>query len=353
LNKSKSIEKFLFSKPQIVGKISQKLYFIHISKKIIKAMKKLVIVLCLISQLGWAQDKEKTSHKVKFSGAGKKVELIVYQAKLQVQGIEGDEVIIELENDENCQCPNMPEEARGLRPLSASGTSDNTGIGVNIQQEGNTLKVTIPKGKYFGPYLIKIPKNLGVEINEKVTYGSKWNISNIAGEVNINAGYTNVRLEDVSGPVIAHMGYGKINVVYNKLNPSTPNSITSSGAIDITLPADTKANLKLKAYYGEVFTDFDMNLNKGGLNDRDEPRQVGGFATSPQPPAAPPAPQAFLNSSVGTTSRSGAVERGAARSTTFKNDWNAGDSYMGTINGGGVEIALKSSYGNIYVRKKK
>jgi DUF4097 and DUF4098 domain-containing protein YvlB len=84
-----------------------------------------------------------------------------------------------------------------------------------------------------------------------------------------------------------------------------------NGKIDITLPADLKANLKLKAFQGDIWTDFDVLMS-----------------------GARPSAQTS-NSSNGKYK------------VTFDRTIN------GSINGGGVDITLNTLNGAIYIHKKK
>ena len=90
------------------------------------------------------------------------------------------------------------------------------------------------------------------------------------GEVEAETSYSTLNIKNVSGPIVARGGYGKIYVEYDQLNQSRPNSITASGAVDITLPADAKANLKVQATYADFFTDFDIVPAKvEDINDKE------------------------------------------------------------------------------------
>jgi DUF4097 and DUF4098 domain-containing protein YvlB len=71
-----------------------------------------------------------------------------------------------------------------------------------------------------------------------------------------------VTVTNASGSVIANSMNGKINVALNRVTPGKSMSFsTMNGTIDVTLPADVKANLKLKTDNGEIYTDFDVKLD--------------------------------------------------------------------------------------------
>jgi hypothetical protein len=82
-----------------------------------------------------------------------------------------------------------------------------------------------------------------------------------------------------------------------------------NGKVDVTLPAATRANLKLRSDQGEVYTDFDVQLK-----------------TSPSTPVE---------------------NRG--RNGKYRIEVNRAIS--GSINGGGPDFELRTFNGSIYVRK--
>lgn len=305
-----------------------------------------VICICLAYASSFGQSKP---YKVSFSGQGKKVQIIVQQASVNIQGVDGNEVSIEQTGENRKE---LPKEADGLR-LVTGGVIDNTGVGASAEVEGNVLKITIPKNRYMGVLNIKVPKSIDLSVSESQNYGEqKIVISDISGEIELKTSSSKAYLNDITGPLVAHTGHGKIFVTYSKLTQSSPSSINASGAIDVTLPADAKANLKVRNYYGDLFTDWDITAVKK------ESRTVASSGTK-------------TISGQGEISEATSTVRAkiAARADCndcdekdiFKRDQfvyvgttsSKADAFEGTINGGGVVIDLKSSNGNIYIRKKK
>ena len=200
----------------------------------------------------------------------------------------------------------------------------------------------------------------------------------------------------MSGPIVARGGYGKMKVIYSKLNPSKPNSISASGAVDVSLPADTKTSIKLKSQYGDVFTDFDIlaakeekpkktTAPKDGEDASEEPSIeerifnaekavekadkafAKTFATIRPTAARIPknASGTYGNANASGTyndtkgnlyDRFGVKINGTAEAND--DDCNCKDgmsngTIVGTINGGGVVLNIKSDFGNVYLRKIK
>ena len=53
----------------------------------------------------------------------------------------------------------------------------------------------------------------------------------------------------------------------NQVDPAKPISFsTLNGEIDVTLPSDIKANVKLKTGHGDVYSDFDIKMDLSNRN---------------------------------------------------------------------------------------
>ena len=83
-----------------------------------------------------------------------------------------------------------------------------------------------------------------------------------------------------------------------------------NGTVDVTLPASIKADLKLRSDQGDVFTDFDLQMQQSAA-------------------------------STSTSKNNG----------RFRIDVNR--SITGTINGGGPDIELRTLNGSVILRKGK
>lgn len=313
-----------------------------------------ISILMLLSIGVFAQNKQ-NSFKQSFSGADKRVVILSASSNLTIEGIAGTEVIVESDKQEK----EFPDEAQGLKIVSPGGATDNTGIGANVQVEGNTLKIRLPKSKYYGNFVVKVPKDLSVSIKENGNSYGKWFISGMKGEVEAETSYSTLNIKNVSGPIVARGGYGKIYVEYDQLSQSRPNSISASGAVDITLPADAKANLKVQATYADFFTDFDIAPTKQEEKDKGEKGEKSAKINA----AFPNGQQAkaiSINGNVNSTTMAEDLAKLKEKGVNWNeiassSDCNCGNTNatIGTINGGGVNLIIRSDHGNVYLRKKK
>ncbi|MFD2936703.1 DUF4097 family beta strand repeat-containing protein [Spirosoma flavum] len=227
----------------------------------------------------------------------RKVTIEMDAVHLKIEGHNSDEVIIQASS--GYEAP--PERAKGLKPIYNSAI-DNSGIGLAVTSENGGLKIEKATRKQI-KYTIKLPRKVAILYQEPSWQGSSITISNMDGDLEIRTNNASIDLNNITGPVVANTINGEVKVVYSALSQDKPTAIsTINGPVDITLPASTKANMKLRSINGEMYTDFDLGVKttKEGMS------RVGG-----------------------------------------------GHEIDGTTNGGGVDMQLKTITSNIYIRKQK
>ena len=256
-------------------------------------MKKLTLAVAaamLLAQVAFAQKEFKKA----VSGV-KRVEISLQNGALDIEGYSGSELVITTNDDYD----GPPERAKGLKPLFNSAV-DNTGMGLEVKENNGTLTITKAMGRGMD-YKLKVPASMNIAVVENDFQGGKFHFKNLQGEIEAECKGSNLNIENCTGPIVASNISGDIVVVFTQVNPNKPTSITcTSGDLDVTLPAATKANLVLNSISGEIFTDLDIYMGEKQRNLR----QIGG------------------------------------------------NEIKGTLNGGGVEIALRAISANIYLRKK-
>lgn len=248
-----------------------------------------IISMLLAGSLAFAQE-------YRTPVSAQKIHLVMHNCQISIEGHQGNELVV---NTQDYEAP--PKRAQGLRPLYSSGT-DNSGLGLSISEEGDELTIT-KVGRSDANYAFKVPKNIALVVEEVNYAGDDMIFRNLSGDLEIRTTSSDVVMEGVTGPVVANSVSGNIEIVFSTVNQQKPCAITVvSGDADITLPAQTPANLKLASVSGEVYTNFDISL-KG-----DEENQ-------------------------------GLKRLGMGR------------PIEGTINNGGVALQVKTVSGNIFLRK--
>lgn len=193
-----------------------------------------------------------------------------------------------------------PERAKGLRLVAGDGT-DNTDVGFYVIKEGNNLLVRNLRSGYKGKAEIYLPATQNISVKTNGTGQADIIISGFRGEIEATAELNGgVKITDVSGPITASSLNGGIDILFDKVQQNSPITIYSTnGVLDITLPADTPADLALGSINGEIYSNFDLTVpSKDGLKPI------------------------------------------------------SSQNIKGSINNGGVKIQLKTTNGNIYLRKQ-
>lgn len=152
---------------------------------------------------------------------------------------------------------------------------------------------------------IQVPTNFNIKA-ESYNNGHIW-IEGVEGLMDVESYNGPITLVKIKGAATASTYNGAVKAEFTDLEADTPMAFTTyNGDVDITLPAGAKISTKMKTNK-DIFTDFD------------------NFTVSTSEP-------------VKTQNRRG-------RQIKFEN-WTEGN-----VNGGGPKVMMKTTNGNIYIRK--
>lgn len=248
-----------------------------------------------------AQTDNKQQMTVPLSEPGKpcKLKVEVLNGSIKVVGYEGKEVLIEVEAEKKAESVS----SGGMRRIGGGGAE------VTAQEDNNT--VTINTGvSHITSVSVKVPAN-AAEVRASTVNDGNIVVENVGGQIEVNNVNGWIHCENVSGSVVANTVNGDVTVGFKSVNPQSAMAFsTLNGKVDVTFPADLKAKVKLKAERGDVFSDFDVAVDKGQAS-AEKPREDHMYKIT-------------------------------------INDW-----VYGTINGGGPEVMMKTTNGDVYVRKAK
>ena len=234
------------------------------------------------------------------------VKMNILYGSIIVKAHEGKDVIVETGNQgEKERGKDVPESAIGLRRLNATGSP------ITMKEENNVVTISMGWKSRSENVTILVPAKTSLKLS--ATNGRMMTVEGVEGEMELNSTNGNIQLNDVSGSVVAYSLNGKVVAKFKKVDPDKPMSFSSmNGSIDVTLPAMTKANLKLQTNNGDVFSDFEVQM---------------------QPNATQ-------------------VEKAEAKpGEKIKSRIRMESMTVGSINGGGPDYSFKNFNGNIYIRK--
>jgi DUF4097 and DUF4098 domain-containing protein YvlB len=227
------------------------------------------------------------------------------QGSLSVRTHAGNNVIVTSKSKPESRRSNSRAEQQGLRRLDAVST------GLTIEEQNNVMNIGSSRMSNSVDIDIQVP--VKTNLNLSVLNGDDITVQGVDGDIDINNNNGNITATDVAGSVLAYSLNGDVKVSMKRVTAQKPMSFSSlNGDIDVTLPGDTKANLKLKADNGDVYTDFDVQI---------------------RPSAAPTVED--------TRSKGGRIRINVDKSLT------------GAINGGGPDFVVQTRNGNVYIRKVK
>jgi DUF4097 and DUF4098 domain-containing protein YvlB len=210
----------------------------------------------------------------------------------------GKEVIVESREPQHQR---QEQTREGLKRIHVPG-----GGGLEVIEEDNVI--TVRAGNVNQSLVISVPVDTSLQIK---AINGEVEVDGVHGELDVSSRNGKVTMTNVAGTVLADSHNGSVKVVMTAVDAAKPLSFSSyNGDLDITLPATFKANVKVRANRGEMYSDFDMKLSPG---------------------------PATTDKSDGKEARFRVRTDGAA---------------TGTINGGGPEASFTTFNGKIMIRKR-
>jgi hypothetical protein len=271
-----------------------------------KRVSALSIGLSMIAAMAAAQEKV----TVPLTSPGQPVTLKarLVSGSVTVTAGTGPEVTIEeagrtAERDRTRSGRNAPPP--GMHRIDAGGH------GFTVEEDHNVVTVIPDSPGQNINLAIQVPVNTSVEL--KTINGGHIDVAGLNGDLDVENTNGPVTLKSVSGSVSAHTLNGSITVGLDKVTPDKPMSFSSlNGKVDVTLPGDAKARLRLKTTNGAVYSDFDVKM------EADNSKPV--------------------------------VEDGRGQGGKYRIRMDRG--VYGSINGGGPEYSFQTMNGSILIHKK-
>lgn len=273
-------------------------------------MKKLIAISIVLFTTCTVLAQEKFSEQVTIPlskpGAPSRIELDHLNGDITVIGYSGNEVLITAtaagSSSLDWGCEDC-DESKSTVPPGMKRVNANP-MELRARETNNVVEIESDSWKRRMNIEIKAPNNC--DLNLSTVHGA-ISVTNVTGSMEISGVNGGISLENVSGSVVANSVNGDVKAIFKGLVEGQPMSfVTLNGDVDVTLPANTKATTKLRSERGEIYTDFDMALERSKTNVK---KDNGEYEVS-------------INSWV-----------------------------YGKINGGGPEFTFKNMNGSIIVRK--
>jgi hypothetical protein len=229
------------------------------------------------------------------------LDISLVSGSITVRGANRKDVLVTAHPSADRASRRPDPDASGLRRIPQNA-------GFRITEEGNRVKVSSDSPNRHLSFEIEAPARANLKLS--TVNGGEILVENIEGDLDVTNTNGGITLNKVAGSVMAGTTNGSVRASLTRVTEKKEMSFTSlNGAVDVTLPASTRANLRLRSDRGDVYSDFDVQL-------------------------APSAP---------------VVEEGRSRDGRYRISRNR--SIVGAINGGGPEFELRTFNSNVYVRK--
>lgn len=261
-------------------------------------------VLALVTGLAPAAAAPPGSERfvVPLSRPGRPVKVVagLLNGSITVRGHDAAEVWIEARggHDE----ADVPRRRDGMTRIP------NRSLGLTVDEEDNEVRIGMGAGSATG-LLVHVPRDATLVLST-VNEGDIV-VEDVHGALDLRNTNGDVRARGISGAVSATTVNGDVDVVFDRVRPDGAMAFTTlNGDVTVTLPADFAATLRLRSDNGEIFSDFDVDVQNppGRLH---EGRPAGRHRLE--------------------------MER----------------EVVAAINGGGTELHLKTFNGDILVRKHR
>ena len=220
------------------------------------------------------------------------------------------------DDDEDCDDCDAPAIAGGSADKDRGGKSragmrriPNTSFELSAEEDRN--HVGISANSWSRPVSLRIEVPAGSALKLSSVNDGEIEVDGITGELELHNTNGGILVKNARGPVNANTVNGDIEVEFSGAIGSEPMAFsTLNGDVDLTLPAASAFDVRLRSDNGEIYSDFDVALAPKAAKVEEE-RGKGKYRVS------------------------------IAKELT------------GKVGGGGSEIFLKTFNGDIVLRKRK
>ena len=323
-------------------------------------------------------DSAGSTSRAKFSDPSKPgtLKLSLPWAEARVTAIDGNEIIVTSTLE---QKGHREVDHEGFRRLDEDLTFE-------LVEHNNVATITIagdnpwiPQGAEFD---IKVPRNTNLILRTEA--GGDIAVTGVEGDIDINSMNGEVLLEDIASSAVVNTMNGEIHASFRKA-PVKPVSLSSmNGEIELRLPTDTKANVRMRTHNGSIRTNFpegalqaktEKNVHVVAVDSREYRDAQRDLAHAERDRAKAEQEAAKVRAATGTAvevETNVQVEVTSTTSTVMAPVAPVaplapippippipplpnfgGKSIVGTLNGGGVDIKLTSMNGTITLRETK
>ncbi len=278
-------------------------------------MMKLAAVTVFVAGALLAQDGEKATVPLHDPSRPARIHVHLLMGGITVRGADVKEVVVEANTRagesssrvHRSRRETLPASVDGMKRLDLPGTA-----GLDVTEEDNVVNIKTASWSRAADLLITVPIRSSLEL--KCINNGGIEVEHVDGEIDAENLNGRITLKNVAGSVVAHSLNGAVSAILDRVDAAKPSSFsTLNGDIDVTLPDNLRANVRMKTDNGAIYSDFDVKLETGAR----------------------------------------LAENDAGQRSNGKYHIRFDRTLRGTINGGGPELQLTTFNGQIFIRKRK
>lgn len=207
------------------------------------------------------EDTEKTERTFSVASGAVDVAVDSLSGSIDVEGYQGSEVQLVVERRIRASSPEKVGQAREEERLE-------------ISQNGNSIRLFVdgpcrrPDGsihyrgwRHYGyestfDFTLRVPQRTAVVL--KTVNNGDVTVRNTAGDFDLSNVNGGVRVTGASGSGRAHTVNGRVAVEFASSPQAESYFGSINGDLEVTLPRDLSADLRVTTFNGQVYTDFDV-----------------------------------------------------------------------------------------------
>jgi len=324
----------------------------------------------------------KSTARVTFSDPAKPgtLKLSLPWAEARITATDDKEVVVTSTLDQKGR---KEVDSEGFRRIDEDVTFE-------LVEKDNVATVTIAGDNLWAAhgaeFEIKVPRSTNLILRTEA--GGDLEVNGVEGDLDINSMNGDVVLRDIGSSAVVNTMNGEISATFKRAPTKAVSLSSMNGEIELRLPSDTKANLRMRTHNGSIRTNFPEGVlqakteksvhvsadarpeTRGDRSARDVDREIAREVAREtarmdreQAKMAKEVAKAVAEANHLAASITTSVTTNANGDTVTVNippippippmPNFGGKSIVGTLNGGGVDIKLTSMNGTITLRETK
>ena len=180
-----------------------------------------------------------------------KLAIALFSGDINVEGYDGNEVVIVADAPIRGEDDAEPPRADGLRRIQSSS------VGLTVEESDNAVTVRMDFSPKNADIEVRVPRRTSVSAS--LVNGGDVMVASVTGEHELSNVNGDVIATDITGSAVINATNGDVRATFVSVDTAKPMSFVSfNGDVDVTLPGNLAADLIVASQQGDVYTDFDV-----------------------------------------------------------------------------------------------